>query len=255
MRRILLGVLILCLLALTIYVMVEKLEIGSFEVLGIKKILNKNDELDETIKQAKTVVEVEVENKKKELNNAYNQMNIKKTDYEELISVSTEEEVQFASQFLTYNVEFLWTRIGNHAKSEGVKLKIDFKENTTVANNYDLDFTVTGEYIGITDFLYKIENDSELGFKIENFALTSGAVNVNTNSTTKNGETSNATQSTLIGTFTCKNITVNGIEKITTTGQNITEGVVPTNQAVPNADNTNGATNTNSSTTNTTNAQ
>lgn len=199
MRKILISVLILCLLALTIYMVVDQINIGNLEILGIKKILQKNDELDKSIENAKTVVEEEVKTKEDELNTAYKQLNSKKSDYEQLVVASTDEEVETASQFLTYNVEFLWTRIGNHAKKEGVKLKFDFVENTTVTNNYNLNFTVTGEYLGITNFLYDIENDSELGFKIENFSITSG--------TEEQG---------LIATFTCKNITINGIENVTT---------------------------------------
>lgn len=206
MRKILISVLILCLLALTIYMVVDEISVGSFEILGIKKILQKNDELDKEIKTAKTVVDEKITEKKKELNTAYGKLNEKKVEYEQLVATSTQEEVETASQFFTYNVEFLWTKIGNHAKKQGVKLKLDFKENTTVTNNYNLDFTVTGTYDGITQFLYGIENDSELGFKIESFNITSG--------TEEQG---------LIATFTCKNITVNGIEKVTTTETNKTE--------------------------------
>jgi len=227
MRRILISILILCLLALTIYMVYDEISIGEFEVLGVKRILQKNEELDEEILNAKTTVEQGMENKKKELDTAYQQLNTKKTEYEQLVAESTEEEVKTATQFLTYNVEFLWTRIGNHAKKEGVKLKFDFIENTTVANNYNLNFTVTGEYLGITNFLYDIENDSELGFKIENFNITSG--------TEEQG---------LVATFTCKNITVNGIEKITNTEANKEESDTKTNKEQNNA-NTNANTNTN----------
>ena len=196
MRKILICIFILCLIALALVMFLDKIAVGDFEILGIKKILQKNDELDEEILSAKTIAEQGVEKKELELKNSFGKLNEKKLEYEQLVAASTEEEVKTASQFLTYNVEFLWTRIGNHAKKEGVKLKIDFKENTTVANNYNLDFTVTGIYDGITQFIYGIENDSELGFKIENFNMTSGSA-----------------EQGLVATFTCKNITVNGIEK------------------------------------------
>jgi len=220
MRKILISILIICLIALTIYMVVDKITLGNFEVLGIKRILQKNDELDQEILNAKTIAEQGVDSKKTELNTAFGKLNEKKVEYEQLVAASTEEEVKTASQFLTYNVEFLWTRIGNHAKKEGVKLKIDFKENTTISNNYNLDFTVTGIYNGITEFIYGIENDSELGFKIENFNMTNG--------TEEQG---------LVATFTCKNITVNGIEKMTTT--NTTENGTEENTPIDNSTSTN----------------
>ena len=36
---------------------------------------------------------------------------------------------------------------------------------------YDLYFTANGTYVGITDFISDIENDSKLGFKIDDFKL------------------------------------------------------------------------------------
>ena len=49
---------------------------------------------------------------------------------------------------------------------------IQNSNNKSPAKFYDLSFTVYGEYISILDFVSDIENDSELGFKIENFKLT-----------------------------------------------------------------------------------
>ena len=58
-------------------------------------------------------------------------------------------------------------------------------------------FTATGEYVGITDFIYDIENDSSLGFKIEEFKLLPATTQQS------DGKTN------LSATFTCKNIAIN----------------------------------------------
>ena len=80
------------------------------------------------------------------------------------------DEVKQATQFQKYEIESLWVKIGNHAKSEGVVMKMDLLRGTG-DDNYNLNFTVNGSYIGITNFISNIENDSQLGFKIENFSM------------------------------------------------------------------------------------
>ena len=42
----------------------------------------------------------------------------------------------------------------------------------------DLSFTVTGEYIALTDFVYSMENDEKLNFEISNFVLEKGGENL-----------------------------------------------------------------------------
>ena len=42
----------------------------------------------------------------------------------------------------------------------------------------DLNFTVTGEYIDITNFIYSIENDDKLKFEISNFTMEKGGENL-----------------------------------------------------------------------------
>ena len=68
--------------------------------------------------------------------------------------------------------ERLWIALENYAKKEKIELKIDIKNSTVDTNTYDLDITLSGQYIGITDFLYDIEKDDTLAFKILNFKLT-----------------------------------------------------------------------------------
>lgn len=72
----------------------------------------------------------------------------------------------------SYAIEFLWTKIGTHAREEGVNLKFEITNSSTGANNVnDIKFTVDGSYIGITNFIYSLENDTDLSFTIENFKL------------------------------------------------------------------------------------
>lgn len=49
--------------------------------------------------------------------------------------------------------------------------------NTGSAQAKNLNFTLNGSYIAITNFIYAIENDSELGFRVENFKILPGGEN------------------------------------------------------------------------------
>ena len=68
-----------------------------------------------------------------------------------------------------YKIEYLWTKLENYAKDNGVWLKLDLIENG--GENYDLDITLRGSYIDITETIFDIEKDDTLDFIIEEFKL------------------------------------------------------------------------------------
>ena len=141
-----------------------------------------------------------------------------KEEYQDLADVSTKSEINKATTVETYTVEFLWTRLGRHATAEGVYLSY------TPTNN-SIKFTVSGDYIPILSFVSAIENDSKLGFRIENFKLIPGGNN-------------------LQATFETRNINIK-TEGVNTAVQSttITESA-PTNTPDTNTQNTNSTTET-----------
>ena len=198
-----------------------------------------------------------------------------KEQYHDLVVVDTESGEEAVPQLEKYEIEYLWTQIGNHAKEEGVTLKINVEksfdpatvettqkedgeqenEETTENNdnknnivddiignmsaatveststgaadekdeaNYDLMFEASGSYVSVADFIYAIENDSSLGFKIEDFEMTGSS-------------------KTVTARFTCKDIR---IKKITQT----TEQQEKTEEEKKNEDNENITKNTTTST-------
>ena len=74
------------------------------------------------------------------------------------------------TQIEKYKIEYLWGIIGNYADDEGVDVNLDIKE-TSIDDTYNINFTLNGSYLGITDFLYDIENDDELNYRINNFKI------------------------------------------------------------------------------------
>ncbi len=193
MKKLLITILIVLVLTLTIFTVVKGLELGSFGILGKK-------------------------------------LKEEKTNYEDMVAVSSSDDVQTASQLAKYKIDFLWTKIGTHATSEGVVIKMDITNGSGATDTYNLNFTVNGGYINIAEFIRDIEDDSKLGFKIEEFSMKAGS-----------------STSDLQATFVCKDVPIEGISQTTQSA--------PTPEVTNNTsgNTTNTSTNT-SNTTNTTNS-
>ena len=231
MKKLLILILIALVLALTIFTIINGLEIGGFSVWGIKTIQDENAKLDETVTQATRLASSTFPGKVSEVNASMKKLQEQKTAYQDMAAVSSSSDVQTASQLSNYTLDFLWTEIGTHATSEGVNIDISLTAGTGGQSVYDLNFTVVGSYVGICEFIRDIEDDSDLAFKIEQFSMTAGE-----------------STSLLKATFVCKNIPIEGISSIdtrTTTNGNTTNST--------NTNSTNSTSNTTSNSTNTTN--
>lgn len=110
-----------------------------------------------------------------------------KVAYEELVEELSDDEQGTEDKVLSamsgYEIAFLWTEIGNYAREEGLVINLKVKTTGATALTeslgyglYTLDFTIeSGSYVGISDFLYKLEEDDRLGFEIRNYYMTSGS--------------------------------------------------------------------------------
>lgn len=185
--------------------------------------------------------------KKKQLSTVIQNYREKKQEYEQVVSqFSTETaasllEMQENDLKDIYDVDFLWTIVGNYATEEGINLKFDVIKNTTSASslnntstNYvvcDLKFVITGKYINLTDFIYDIEDDDRLNFEINDFDM-------------------QKVESDLKVTLTVKEIKINS--------DNLTETTSTMHTEIPETDtentNTTNTTNTTKAKTNTTDA-
>ena len=171
MKKILITILIILLLALAITTIFNGFKIGDFEVLGYKSVGAISQELENKITEATTLTSVTFPEKLSSLTTASRQLLTTKEQYQDKVAYSSEEDVRRANEIETYQVDFLFTRLGNHAKKFG--LEIDLAANLTSATGvYNLNITLHGKYTLIADFVRAIENDSELTFTIENFILT-----------------------------------------------------------------------------------
>lgn len=188
MRKILISILDVLLLIGLIFLIVNGA--GWMKVEGIKGLDEANKAVDKKISNLSNAISVTYVNSEANLKRAASTLQETKTEYENQEALSSTQNRTYVSNLEKYDIDYLWTKIGNYARDENVVIKMDLVQSGSSSNLYTLNFTVTGEYSSITNFIYDIENDSKLGFKIDEFKM--GA----------------ADASTLSATFSCKEIPI-----------------------------------------------
>ncbi len=201
MKKLLMLILITLLVVLSAYITIHGFNIGKTEVLGFVQIKEKNNELDEQIQEASKLSEKDYKQAVATVESDTKKLKQQKQEYDDL-AVSQDGEEGTSGQLERYEIETLWVKLGNYATSEGAVMRMDVTKGNNLAQNfYDLKFTVTGSYISITDFISDIENDSTLGFKIEEFSMTPNSENTNE----------------LQAKFTCKDIEIKDVSETSKT--------------------------------------
>ena len=238
MKKLLILILIALLLALSIFIVIQGVSIGNVEILGIRGIQDKSAELNTKIQEASRLVEKTYQQAVNDVDENAKKLEEEKKNYEDMTTISSDSDVEAANQLERYEIETLWVRLGNHATTQGVVMQMDVLPSTSGAvDTYNLRFTATGSYISITDFISAIENDSTLGFKIEEFKMAPSGSSLQT-------------------TFVCKDIAITKVTATTPTDTNNTNNANSSNDANTNTNtttnNTNSSNTTNTNTTNNT---
>lgn len=211
MKNILISVISILLTVIIIICMFRGISIGQFKILSIPEIKLSSIKLDSEIEELNNLKNVTYKKKLNDLQSSIKNLTSAKQSYLDLASISTDTEIQQANQEQTYAMEFLWNKVGTYATNQGLALTWNVV-STGVNNKYTLNFTITGSYIGIINYIYSLENDSELAFRIENFKIVSaGAASSNSNS---NSNSSTQDNTKVTATFTVSNI---GIKEETVT--------------------------------------
>lgn len=170
-------VLILALICLLSYLAYDAVINGGdllLEAKGYQEIEEANTELDMLIEQLNQKNSIEYSTKRDALNVAVQDYERIKAEYEDL--ASTQKQMAYESTDL-YDLEFLWTELGNYARENQVIMKMNIGKSTTAMTDSaeyvicDLDFDVIGGYIKVTDFLYALEDDDRFAFEICEFSM------------------------------------------------------------------------------------
>ncbi len=210
MKKFLISILVILLLILTYFIILKNVTIATWKSKSINDIKNANNELNAQIDMAKQINNQEYPQSIEKLENSIRNLKVAKEKYETKLSYVSDNAELGVVEIKEYKIERLWITLENYAKDNGLDLQLDLLDTST-ADKYDLDITIIGGYIGITDFIYDIEGDDTLGFKIQNFKLTPNtSTTENTSGEEENGQTSTSVDTnTLKATFKIEGV---GIE-------------------------------------------
>ena len=197
MRKILFALVIIVLLIFAGSIIYKGTNFAGFDVWGVTQISDKNNEIDEQNEKLTKLVDQTYPAALSTLATSSETLQKTKKEYEDQAVLLSDSK--YYKQTEKYKVEFLWTKIGNYAKDNNVTVDLKFK-NSIASGLYEMDIVTVGKYPDVTQFIYDIENDSKLGFKIEDFSMKSATI-----STDSEGK---STSSGVQGTFTCKEIRI-----------------------------------------------
>lgn len=250
-------------------VSVEGVQSNLIQIASYDEVKAANKQLDTQISELNRKNTTEYESKRTALTTAVKNYKDKKEKYEALAPTVQETEEQEPEETTTsntkpYDVDFLWTIVGNYATETGISIDFTFVKSTTASTSSsdyftmsDINFTVSGTYNSIIEFIYDIEDDDRLGFEIKNFKMSKGGSGVqatfsaigvpinNENLTTLTTQsTTDSTNTTVTGNTTTDNTvagdTTNAISNTTAN----TNAVSTDTNTVANTTATNTTTNT-----------
>lgn len=170
MRKLLISILLILLIVMTVLCIKNGINIGPLHVLGVTQIQDANGELTRKIAEAKSTND-NYANKLTEIKDIITDLGDARQEYLQTINVSTESEIREATQTKNYTIEYLWSQVGNHATQEGVTINFEIVSGVD-ENISNIQFTVSGNYLAITNFITALENDSTLQFTIDEFSMT-----------------------------------------------------------------------------------
>lgn len=203
MKKVLISVIILLLVIATCFAIFKGISFA--KVKSVKDIKSETKKLDTNLQNAEKLANETYPKKVQTLEDAIKDLKIAKQQYENKKSKDPTQSTITTLEVKTYKIHYLWTILGNYRKDDGVRsLNLDLK-STSNKDVYDLQFTLVGSYVSITDFLYSIEDDEELKFEIKDFkiertdekvAVTSGDQSSSSSSATSSLLKTNSTTST-----------------------------------------------------------
>ena len=137
-----------------------------------------------------------------------------KEEYETKVQAALSNPELGITQIEKYKIEYLWDKLGSYAKDDNLNIKLDFEE-TSIKGTYNINFSLIGPYVGITNFLYNIENDDDLNYKVKNFKVIPTTTTINNDNKTNTSSTNSTNTKTVVdtskltATFVVENIIIN----------------------------------------------
>lgn len=201
-KLIILSVILVVIIAAITLAMVFDFDLILFKNLSIAGIQNKKVNVQGLMVQ-QILEEQNNLTEKNNLQNSKNSFDVAKEEYEN-IDDSTIEQVREATKEEAYFIEYLWVVLGNYATANNVDISIitpgstvandttnntanaagatggseteteqiqQNQMNTSTSLNSGIKITVQGRYANVADFVFDVENDKSLRFKLDNIKM------------------------------------------------------------------------------------
>lgn len=192
------GVILLILICVFAF---KGISIGKLSVYSWKAIKEQSLNLDKKVEEANTQINQNYAKSVADIETATSNLKKLKEEYEEKVGLNGGLGI---TQIEKYKIEYLWGIVGGYAKKEGVKITLDIQE-TSITDTHNINFSIYGPYTGITNFIYDIENDDELNYRIKDFKIEPSAT---TTTTTSDNKVTTVSTDTLKATFVVENIII-----------------------------------------------
>lgn len=198
------SVLFVVFIALVIVLMTMELDLGVFKTNSLSSLNNYSKEL-KTLQASLTNQDTIYKNSVKSIEGAQDKYISEKKKYD-TISDETIEIIKEATTQENYNIEYMWVKLGNYAKKNNLSLILaepgntlpsnttpeqtttqgtdgtsptatgtdnnaTQTPNTNTSNNTLFKIQVIGTYIDVSEFIFEVENDRELRFKLDNIKM------------------------------------------------------------------------------------
>lgn len=233
MKKILISIIIILLIGLGYTIGVKSLSIGQLKLESVGDIKNASANLDQKFNTSKEISAKTYPKSIEDLDKVVRDLKTAKQQYQAKTLNNPDVQSNLGIiQVEKYNIEYLWTIIGNYATKNGVTLTLDIK-STSAQDVYNLNFSLEGKYIGITDFIYSLEDDSELKFEIKDFKISSDKI---TTKNTATNVTDNEVASNENGDNQESNNTVNDNSKTNSNSTNTNQQDTTTNNSQDNTE-------------------
>lgn len=194
-KKILILFVVLVILVISIAVVfTTDISLGSFKSAAIFTISAGKNELNGLIEREATV-KAEHQSVLDSLETAKNEYDVQKEKFEN-IDQATVDLVKEATKDEKYFIEYLWITLGNYANDNNLLIDVitpgstsastgeilngseqdsnqvnqDSVLDTSIANN-SIRIVVKGRYANVADFVYDVENDKELKFRLDNMKM------------------------------------------------------------------------------------
>lgn len=183
------AIIIIC-IALVILMVNNDLDLYLFKIYSTSSLDAKKEELEK--EQANLDLKrTEHKTALKNLESAKSDFSKQKEKYE-AISDATIASLKEATRGEEYNLEYMWIQLGNYAKANNLKISLYEKEETTSSDDKTktesntsassskesedsiletLKIQVVGTYLNVSEFIFNIENDNTLRFKLDNIRM------------------------------------------------------------------------------------